>query len=87
MLRHWSQLLNGVSGLISRWGGELRHFLLAQQGSQTSLSVAPGNSEFHSSLPWNQSLCRADRFLGAFWSSVEVVKVGRAEGEHDILST
>ena len=39
---------NGVSGLISRWGKELGHSLEVQQGSQTSLSVATGNSEFHS---------------------------------------
>ena len=53
MLRHgsplWSQVENGVSGLISRWGGELRLFLEVQQGCQTSLSVATETSEFHSS--------------------------------------
>ena len=52
MLRHgtplWSQVGNGVSGLISRWGGQLGLFLEVQQGSQTSLSAATGNSEFHS---------------------------------------
>ena len=45
----WSQDRNGVSGLILRWGGELVLSLEVQQGSQTSLSVGTGNSEFHSS--------------------------------------
>ena len=53
MLRHgsplWSQVRNGVSGLISRWGGELVLSLELQQGSQTSISVVTGNSGFHSS--------------------------------------
>ena len=54
MSRHgrplWSQIQNGVSGFILRWGGELRLFLEVQQGSQTSRSFVTGNSEFHSSL-------------------------------------
>ena len=45
----WSQVQNGVSGLISRWGGEFGLFLEVEQGSQTSLRVETGNSEFHSS--------------------------------------
>ena len=53
MLRHgrplWSQVENGVSGLILRWGGELRLFLEVQQGCQTSLSVVTETLEFHSS--------------------------------------
>ena len=47
--RLWSQDQNGVSGLICRGGGELGLFLEVQQGSQTSLSVVTGSSEFHSS--------------------------------------
>ena len=43
-----SQLRNGVSILILRWGGVLGLFLEMQQGSQISLSVVTGNSEFHS---------------------------------------
>ena len=46
--RHWSQVRNGVSVLISTCDRELGLFLEVQQGSQTSLSVATGNSEFHS---------------------------------------
>ena len=52
MLRHgslrWYQVRNGVSVLISTCGGELGLFVEVQQGSQTSLNVATGNSEFHS---------------------------------------
>ena len=52
MLKHgsplWSQVRDGVSGLISRWGRELGHFLEVKQESQTSLSVGTGNMEFHS---------------------------------------
>ena len=53
MLTHgsplWFQVRKGVSVLISRWGGELGLFLEVQQESKTSVSVATGNSEFHSS--------------------------------------
>ena len=53
MLRHksplWSHVRNGFSGLMLRWGEELGLFLDVQQGNQTSVSVATGNSGFNSS--------------------------------------
>ena len=64
MLMHgrplWSQVENGVSGLISRWGGELRLFLEVQQGCQTILCCDRNLGVPFKSLPWNQSLCQAE---------------------------
>ena len=44
-----SQVVKGVSGLLSSLDGELGIFLKLQQGSHTSLYFMRGNSGFHSS--------------------------------------
>ena len=43
-----SQVVKGLSGLLSSSGGELGLFLEVQQGSQTSLHVVRGSLMFHS---------------------------------------